>query len=374
MKDNKKILIGVATNGKGGVDSYILSFVKIANLSNIECHVLTTNFSKNYEEKLEENSSKLYEISNLHDKKNIAKTITKLNRKNKYFAAYWNISTCLMYPYVKAASDCKIPNNIVHSHAHYNSQPNVLKTFIYDAAHYFYRAKMNKLNLKYAACSTDCAKWIAGNNIVNTKKWTFVPNPINVEACKFNQNKREEIRKIHKIDGKYVIGCATAFLPYKNPLFLIKVFNEIWKLNKEAYLLLAGDGPMQNEVEKLASNILEKQSYKLLGHVNNVPDLLQAFDCFVLPSKNEGLPLCLLEAQAASLPCVMSENITDEVIVLNSLIQKISFDKGEKIWAEEILKLIDSNKDKRNEKSAKEVSDSGFNLYSPKKVLPLLGF
>lgn len=371
--NNKKILVGVATNGKGGVDSYILSFVKIANKNNIECHVLTTNFSKGYEEKLKKNNAILFEISNLHNKTDIAKTITELNNKNNYYAAYWNISTCLMYPYVKASSDCKIQHIVVHAHAHYNNQSNAFKTAVFDMAHYYYRNKLSKLNVKYAACAKECARWIAGDKNVEDNKWTFVPNPIDNERCQYNKETRNKIRKELNIECKFVIGCATSFMHYKNPLYLIELFSKIHKQESNAFLLLAGDGPMRNEVETLAEGLLTPGSYKLLGHVNNVPDLLQAFDCFVLPSKNEGLPLCILEAQASSLPCFMSTNITKEAIVNKDLVKRISFDKGIDYWSNEILKVKES-KHKRSKKDADIVSEAGFNLNSPEKVLPLLGF
>lgn len=372
-QNKNKILVGVATNGTGGVDSYILSFVKVAYSQDIYCDVVTTKFSNAYAEKLKENDANLIAIANLHNKKSIYQTIEDLNNKNNYVAAYWNISTAIMYPYVKASSDCNINNIVVHSHAHYNSQPTKLKTFIFDSAHYFYRILLSKLNVKYAACSTDCAKWIAGNKIVEQNKWTFVPNPIDAKACKYNETKRNLIREKLNIENKYVFGCATAFMPYKNPLFLIEVFSEIRKLNKNAYLLIAGDGPMKKDVEKLASGLLTDDSYKLLGHTKDVPDLLQALDCFILPSKNEGLPLCILEAQAASLPCVMSTNITREAIVLQNLVTRISFKHSAKEWAKKIL-AIGNDANERKPVSADIVSDAGFNLDSPKKILPVLGF
>lgn len=370
MNKTKKILIGVTVDGKGGVDSYINSFVKVANDASYKCDVLTSKFNKNYAEKLAQNNARLYEISTLHQKKNIYSKISELNQVNKYDASYWNISTAIMYPYVKAAINCGIKNNIVHSHAHYNSQPNFIKTKIFDFAHYYYRKKLSKENIKYAACAKECARWIGGNKIINEDKWLFVPNPIDTQKCTYNKTTRETLRNLYNLSNKHVVGCATAFMPYKNPLFLIQVFSELVKIDENAFLLVAGDGPMRNQVEQLANNLLPKNSYKLLGHSTNVPQLLQAFDVFVLPSQNEGLPLCILEAQAAGLPCIMSNTITDESIVCIDLVKKINLAEGAQMWAKEIYNILNMA-NKRSENYSEIVSNAGFNLSSPKIALSL---
>ena len=127
-----------------------------------------------------------------------------------------------------------------------------------------------------------------------------------------------------------IIGTATAFMPYKNPLYLFDVFAEYLKLNDNSFLVFAGDGPMRSEVEQYAAKILPKSKYKLLGMRKDIPELLQAYDAFVLPSKNEGLPLCILEAQAADLPCLMATSITKESVVLPNNVARIPLSQGAK--------------------------------------------
>lgn len=371
MSKSKKILVGVSLNGKGGIDNYILSFARVANKYGYKCHVLSTQPTDEYKTKLEEHNAKLIQIDNLHNKKNIYSTIEKLCKEEKYVCAYWNISTAIMYPYIKAANDNNIKRNIVHAHAHYNSKNSSFTTFVYDRLHYYYRDKLKKLNVDYAACSSQCAEWIAGSNIINKKSWTFIPNPIDVEKCTFNLNTREKIRKKMNLLDKYVVGCVTSFMPYKYPSYLIAVFRETLKINPNAHLLIAGEGPLKDNVSKLASEILPKYSYHILGHRNDVYDLLQAFDVFVLPSKNEGLPLCILEAQAADLPCVMSTNITSESVIIKDQVKRIPFKDGAKKWAEVVNNFYLQNIE-RNVKSAKLIDTAGFNLDSPKAIIKLI--
>ena len=205
----------------------------------------------------------------------------------------------------------------------------------------------------------------------------FVPNPIDAQACEFNADTRA--KKIAELgaelsvdlNNKTIIGTATAFMPYKNPLFLIDVFAQYLKLNSNAYLLVAGDGPMRNEVEAHAKQKLTEGTYRILGKRDDVAQLLQAYDSFVLPSKNEGLPLCIMEAQAADLPCFMATSITDEAIVLKDRVARLSLKSGPEVWANALNKTLNASEERRST-TAKIVSDAGFNLNSPAKILPYL--
>lgn len=69
---------------------------------------------------------------------------------------------------------------------------------------------------------------------------------------------------------------------------------------------------------------------------NDVPELMQAMDCFVLPSRFEGLAIVGIEAQAAGLPSFFSDSITKEVGITN-LTHFLSLKQPAKDWAEEIL-------------------------------------
>ena len=103
----------------------------------------------------------------------------------------------------------------------------------------------------------------------------------------------------------------------KNQFFLLDIFAEYLKLNKNTELLIIGDGPDEKELKEKAKNkgILEK--IRFLGARNDVNELLQAIDCFVLPSKWEGLPVTLMEAQASGVACVISDIVTEEEDITN---------------------------------------------------------
>jgi glycosyltransferase involved in cell wall biosynthesis len=121
----------------------------------------------------------------------------------------------------------------------------------------------------------------------------------------------------------------------KNHAFLLDIFFELYKTEKDAVLLLAGSGELEREIRDKAHRQGINKSVIFLGNRSDVRDLLQAMDVFVLPSFFEGLPLTLVEAQASGLRCFTSTNVTEEAKVTD-LVRYISLSKSAAFWADTI--------------------------------------
>lgn len=222
--------------------------------------------------------------------------------------------------------------------------------------------KMNRYLLKwgatnYFACSQLAGKWMFGENT----PFTVIPNAIDCSKFRFNPEIRSNIRKSLNIEDKFVIGHVGRFTYQKNHGFLIDVFNEIHKINPKAVLLLIGDavGDMsyyENAKQKVENYDLTEY-VKFLGMRNDVPLLMQAMDCFILPSRFEGLPVVGIEAQAAGLPCFFSDTITREV-GLTELANFISLLDSSKDWAKKIAATHAVNR----EKAAAQVKLAGYDI------------
>ena len=107
-----------------------------------------------------------------------------------------------------------------------------------------------------------------------------------------------------------------------------------------------GEGNQRPIIEERISAENIKNDVLLLGHRTDVPDLLQAMDCFILPSYSEGLPVSVIEAQAAGLPCFLSDSITKEINI-TGLCHFIPFNSYEK-WADAIINCSDNREDTSN--------------------------
>lgn len=105
----------------------------------------------------------------------------------------------------------------------------------------------------------------------------------------------------------FVFGGAMRLSPEKNPLGLLGAFMRVAADAPHAWLVLAGDGPQRDECEVRLRNSGVGARVRLLGTRNDPERIHRLFDCFVLPSMSEGLPLALLEAMACERQVIASD-------------------------------------------------------------------
>jgi glycosyltransferase involved in cell wall biosynthesis len=160
-------------------------------------------------------------------------------------------------------------------------------------------------------------------------------NAIDLEKYKNDKNLRDEVRHELGVANKFVVGHVGRLNAQKNHPFLLRVFKEYNKKNPNSVLLLVGDGELKDDIVALIKQYGLSDCVKLLGARRDVHRVLQAFDVFVFPSLYEGFGIVVLEAQAAGLPCVISSNIPDEV-VLTSLVKKVSLNDNVSKWVDTI--------------------------------------
>ena len=155
----------------------------------------------------------------------------------------------------------------------------------------------------------------------------------------------------------YVIGHVGRFNQQKNHKFLVEVFSEVCKKNEKAFLLMVGNGSLQKEVEEQLKHLGLENRYKILSNRTDIPDLMNAMDKFVFPSRYEGLGIVLIEAQKIGLECVISDKVPDAAIVSN-LAKKMPLNTSAAEWAEEAAKL-----------KIKEVKYSGIERWDMRQVV-----
>ncbi len=92
-----------------------------------------------------------------------------------------------------------------------------------------------------------------------------------------------------------------------------------WRTHLKPKLLIAGEGPLQAQLERMVTELDIQESVEFLGLQRNVIPLLQRAWGFVLPSRWEGMPNALLEAMAIGLPCVATRVSGSEDIVKDGI-------------------------------------------------------
>lgn len=162
------------------------------------------------------------------------------------------------------------------------------------------------------ACSRCAGEWLFGKEA----DFKILYNAIDLSKFVFDEDIREAVRADLTISsGQLAIGHVGRFEPQKNHRFLIDVFANVAKYRDDAVLIMVGSGGGRRSIENRLVELGIADRVRLLGQRDDVDRLYQAFDVFVLPSLYEGLGLAAIEAQAAGLPCILSERITREVNV-----------------------------------------------------------
>lgn len=192
----------------------------------------------------------------------------------------------------------------------------------------------------WLACGEAAAINGWGKRAFRNGKVTILPNAIDPERFKYNEAARNEIRKKYGIaEDDFVIGHVGRFYPQKNHDFLIDVFSEVHKQDSNAKLLLLGDGPLQDGIRQKVETLGLAKSAIFAGLQKEPAPFYSAMDVFAFPSLWEGLPLTLVEAQYSGLPCVVSKNVTKEVVAsLN--IKHLHLQ--EKMWIESLLETSEN--------------------------------
>ena len=206
----------------------------------------------------------------------------------------------------KVATKCGIPIRIAHSHNTESEGNRVYKLY-----KWYLGTHIRKTATHFVACSKKAGEWLFGKSDLQT---TIIKNGVESEVFTFSEDRRHFVRQnLNLHEEALVIGHIGRFHLQKNHAFLIEVFAETLKFYPNAILVLVGDGPLRNSMERLAVRRRVRDRILFLGIRDDIPNLLQAFDLMLFPSHHEGLPVTIIEAQAAGLPCVLSEHITQEI-------------------------------------------------------------
>jgi glycosyltransferase involved in cell wall biosynthesis len=142
--------------------------------------------------------------------------------------------------------------------------------------------------------------------IVPARKARVVLNGIRTDCPRLDEPaQRAEARRRLGIDGgQYAIGCVGRLVELKNHAAALRCLTKLAPGAPQPQLFLIGAGPLQRQLESLASELGLDSRVRILGERSDARDLLPGLDLFLMPSLTEGHSIALLEAAAAGLPIV----------------------------------------------------------------------
>lgn len=242
----------------------------------------------------------------------------------EYEIVHAHIDTMSYLPLL-AAKKAAIPVRIAHSHS-----TAIDRDFKYLLKQY-YRSQITSVANCYCACGKE-----AGEYLFKDKEFTIIPNAIQVDKFLYQEQIRCQVRERLELSDKIVIGHVGRFSYPKNHRFLISVFNEIYKNKSNSVLLLIGVGEKEREIKNQVETLGLSDSVFFLGNRDDVNELYQAMDVFVMPSFFEGVPMTGIEAQFSGLNCIFSDKVPKEVDFSNNCLF-MSLNESVEKWATQIL-------------------------------------
>lgn len=350
------ILIEGMTNNMGGKETYIINVFKLLKKLHYRVYFIAYNNQIAYEEDLIEQGAVIIRLPARNEGYwKFCKALDDLFKKNTFDVIWSHKTTLSSCEALSIAKKNKVRIRIIHSH----SSANMGGRFTY-IMHIINKIRIRYIANRYIACSEEASKWFYGNH-----DSIILKNAINLSSFKFNKEMREKIREKYSIGNEIVVGHVGRFGLEKNHIKIIEVFAELCKNNQNVKLVLCGDGEQRDCVEQCIFKYGLDEDVILTGVINNVNEILQAFDVFIMPSLFEGLPFVLIEAQAAGLRCVVSDTVSKESDVAGwNTFLPLSADI--KTWAKEVKNAARPNDRK---KGFELLKSKGFDIADNIKVI-----
>ncbi|OCT11039.1 glycosyl transferase family 1 [Paenibacillus pectinilyticus] len=236
---------------------------------------------------------------------------------------------------LRSAKKARIPIRIAHSHNTSSEGGLTAKAYKWFAGTFIASCATH-----FLACSNKAAQWLFASK---RSKVMLLKNGIESDQFAYSPMVRKQIRRELQLSpDAYVIGHVGRFTHQKNHTYLLELFARMQQEKPDAVLVLVGDGPLREEIEQKAEALQLQHKVKFLGVRSDIAQLLQGFDMFVFPSLHEGLPVTLIEAQGAGLPCVISDEITEEVDMGIHLVDRLPLNNQE-VWIQRMKQVMASN-------------------------------
>lgn len=247
---------------------------------------------------------------------------------------------------------------IIHSHISvWNWHSNILKTI------------RNQILLRWLsvhkAHKWGCSKLACDSLYGKRAACTIIPNAIEAEKFKFNQVMRLQIRNELQLGAETAICCIGRFANQKNHSFLIDLFASLVAEYPNYHLYLVGEGENRGQIQNQIAKKGISRHVSLLGVRNDIPRLLQGMDIYIQPSLFEGLCISVIEAQAAGLPCIISNRFPSEAILIPDLCHIIGLEQPLCDWLNAIRDCDITNRRDTHEAIVKK----GYDLTTASDIL-----
>lgn len=351
-----RVLQVVTKMDRGGLETMLMNYYRHVDRKKVQFDFLTHRKERGaYDTEIEKMGGIIYRLPRL-----VPWSLSYKHALNQFFVEHpeYRIvhvhQDCLSSVILKVAAQHGVPVRIAHSHS--SSQDKNIKYLI----KMFYKRQIPQYATELFACSVSAGEWM-----FRTRNVHILPNAIDIEQYVFNMAIRERMRKELGIGNEIVIGHVGRFSTVKNHSFLIDIFAQIKQIEPNSRLLLVGGGDEFHAIQQKCKKLGLDKDVIFTGVRSDVARLMQAMDIFVFPSFYEGLGIVVIEAEASGVPCVISNTIPKECILVNSLVMAKDLKEPPIEWAKSILERAKEGHGNYRQ----EIIDKGYDIETNVKWL-----
>lgn len=339
----------------GGVERMLSNYYAHVNKEEYRFDFMVFSDHKGMIEKTIPNSTIYHVTPKEVDAKRHIKETNQVIKEGHYDIVHTHIDKMAVVPLISAKWH-KVPGRFAHSHM-------AVKKGIQEKLTY---PIIKALATDLCACGIDAGTIRFGEKTFEANKVTVINNAIDIPKFSFQQSIREKVRnELQLANDETALCCVARFDYQKNHEYLLKVFKEYKELNPNAKLFLMGTGELEQEVRaQIAESDIKDVIF--MGTRDDVNEILQGMDVFLLTSRYEGLPVVLVEAQCTGIECFVSDKITKEIKKTEG-IYYLDIEQNPANWAKAISEKVNLKKDRSG--AYKEIEAGGYSIVKESKKL-----
>ncbi|WP_241435074.1 glycosyltransferase [Bifidobacterium choerinum] len=313
----------------GGVEATIMNHYRFLDHEQVQFDFIVQDDSDNIPVKdISKAGGRIYTVPSYKNLPRYIASCEKLFSRIHPDIVHSNMNALSVFP-LQAAKRAGIPIRIAHSHS--TDNPN---EFVKTAAKTFLRPFSRVYPTHLVACGFLSAEWLFGKKTVHDGDVHYIRNAIDLQRFVFTDTKRDELRKsINVSKNQFVIGQIGRFSTQKNQTFSIDILQRLLQIIPDAVLVFLGIGDTMDAVKEKVARLGLEHHVRFMGLRHDANSWYSAFDALLFPSLYEGLPLTIIEAQAAGLPIVASDHVTKEAFVNKQLITTVALKSSPEVWA-----------------------------------------
>lgn len=335
----KRVLQVISSLHTGGAETMIMNVYREIDTSKLQFDFLVFGESEGfYEKEVIRRGARVFRIKSI-SATGVIRFIINIIKIIKTFGPYQAVHAHTDYQTGLVAFAARVSGvsiRICHSHnaGALDSQGKLINSFVLNLLRYLIKifathlVACGKKASQFMFCSSDWDKVVIFRNAINIQAFS---TPLS-ESSKTIYRERYMIS-----NSSIVIGHVGRFSEQKNHKRLLEIFQQALKINDNCILFLVGEGKLRRDIEEYAERLGIIDKIRFLGLIPDVYNIIKLFNVLLMPSFFEGVPLTLVEAQAAGIPCVVSDPIPKEVDLDTGLMKFVSLQKSDIEWAKIVL-------------------------------------